>query len=237
MKNIFIVICVLFANCEGAQIKSNVGARHSQYVTSEETWTNPYVTDGLVAMWDGEWNIGGGMHDDNAPTWIDISGNGYDLSIADSGVEIGDNYIIVPAGTILDSGKLESVSHVEAVIECIKTTPFFIGVIIHTGNYSSCMSLRYKWLGFGRSTCSQIGTDSRLQLASYSLCQGYVFRNGTLQATSSYTYNFNDTLGFGIGATEAVSIRVMNIRFYSRVLTEDEMLWNYSVDRERFNIP
>ena len=22
-------------------------------------WTNPYVTDGLVAMWDAEWNVGG----------------------------------------------------------------------------------------------------------------------------------------------------------------------------------
>ena len=28
-------------------------------------WTNPYVTDGLVAMWDGEWNAGGGVHDAN----------------------------------------------------------------------------------------------------------------------------------------------------------------------------
>ena len=28
-------------------------------------WQNPYVTDGLVAMWDGEWNAGGGMHDAN----------------------------------------------------------------------------------------------------------------------------------------------------------------------------
>ena len=28
-------------------------------------WRNPYVTKGLVAMWDGEWNAGGGVHDQN----------------------------------------------------------------------------------------------------------------------------------------------------------------------------
>jgi hypothetical protein len=28
-------------------------------------WRNPYVTNGLVAMWDGEWNAGGGVHDAN----------------------------------------------------------------------------------------------------------------------------------------------------------------------------
>lgn len=35
-------------------------------------WTNPYVTDGLVAMWDGEWNAGGGVHDASATTWKDL---------------------------------------------------------------------------------------------------------------------------------------------------------------------
>jgi hypothetical protein len=41
-------------------------------------WKNPYITDGLIAMWDGEWNAGGGVHDPNATTWVDLSGNGND---------------------------------------------------------------------------------------------------------------------------------------------------------------
>ena len=55
-------------------------------------WQNPYVTDGLVAMWDGEWNAGGGVHDAAATTWVDIV-SGFTLSrkgspvIADKGVE------------------------------------------------------------------------------------------------------------------------------------------------------
>ena len=35
---------------------------------------NPYVTKGLVAMWDGEWNAGLGKHDAKATKWKDIVG-------------------------------------------------------------------------------------------------------------------------------------------------------------------
>ena len=37
-------------------------------------WQNPYITDGLVAMWDGEWNAGWGVHDAAATTWKDLVG-------------------------------------------------------------------------------------------------------------------------------------------------------------------
>ena len=35
---------------------------------------NPYVTKGLVAMWDGEWNVGFGRHDGKSREWKDIVG-------------------------------------------------------------------------------------------------------------------------------------------------------------------
>lgn len=38
-------------------------------------WQNPYVTDGLVAMWDGIWNAGPGVHDNTITDWVDLSGN------------------------------------------------------------------------------------------------------------------------------------------------------------------
>ena len=41
-------------------------------------WKNPYITDGLIAMWDGEWNAGPGVHDPNTTIWKDLSNNGYD---------------------------------------------------------------------------------------------------------------------------------------------------------------
>lgn len=46
-----------------------IGAR-----TMMHHWENPYVTNGLVAMWDGEWNAGGGVHDADATLWKDLIG-------------------------------------------------------------------------------------------------------------------------------------------------------------------
>ena len=43
-------------------------------------WKNPYVTDGLVAMWDGEWNAGPGKHDNSATGLKDLVGS-RDLSL------------------------------------------------------------------------------------------------------------------------------------------------------------
>ena len=43
-------------------------------IAEVEPKKNPYVTKGLVAMWDGEWNAGLGMHDAKAAKWKDIIG-------------------------------------------------------------------------------------------------------------------------------------------------------------------
>ena len=39
---------------------------------------NPYVTDGLVLYYDGEWNAGFGVHDSSATVWKDLSATGND---------------------------------------------------------------------------------------------------------------------------------------------------------------
>ena len=54
-------------------IKSMLGADGVEIVEVDEN-ANPYITDGLVAMWDGEWNAGIGIHDDNAIVWKDLVG-------------------------------------------------------------------------------------------------------------------------------------------------------------------
>lgn len=60
-------------------------------------WRNPYVTDGLVAMWDGEWNAGGGVvHDPEATTWKNLV----------SGSPFGDGERIAPGAGFGLSTKL-----------------------------------------------------------------------------------------------------------------------------------
>lgn len=57
-------------------------------------WTNPYVTDGLVAMWDGEWNAGGGVHDATKTSYVkDLVGNN-DLAITLAPAVVSNNSIV-----------------------------------------------------------------------------------------------------------------------------------------------
>lgn len=52
-----------------------------------------YVSNGLIALWDGIENAGLGIHDENRQNWLDISGRGLILAPS-SGAQfiIGDNY-------------------------------------------------------------------------------------------------------------------------------------------------
>ena len=59
-------------------------------------WKNPYVTNGLVAMWDGEWNAGPGKHDANATTWKDCA-QGYIATTTDTAYTWGINYCSSPS--------------------------------------------------------------------------------------------------------------------------------------------
>ena len=56
-----------------------------------KAWTNPYVTYGLIGMWDGEWNVAGGRHNDSTATWVDISGNGRSAKVSGT-YSWGSNY-------------------------------------------------------------------------------------------------------------------------------------------------
>ena len=48
-----------------------------------------YVTDGLVLRYDAIDNAGVGVHTDSPSVWSDLSGNGHDLTLPDSGLTVG----------------------------------------------------------------------------------------------------------------------------------------------------
>lgn len=52
-----------------------LAARASFAISRARRWTNPYVTDGLIAMWDAIWNAGPDVHDPNATTWKNLVEN------------------------------------------------------------------------------------------------------------------------------------------------------------------
>ena len=54
---------------------------------------NPYVTNGLVAFWDGIWNADLGKHDVKSPVWKDLTNNGWDFPI--DNIIFYDNYATI----------------------------------------------------------------------------------------------------------------------------------------------
>lgn len=63
---------VLAASKSPAFVKSIIAASNTAF--SQVKFPNPYISDGLIAMWDGVWNAGWDMHDQNATMWIDLVG-------------------------------------------------------------------------------------------------------------------------------------------------------------------
>lgn len=224
-------------------------------------WRNPYVTDGLVAMWDGEWNAGPGVHDNNADSWIDLV-NGVIIDLTSSG-SWSDDYALRCDGknygayVTLDSFSsanilsTECVSYRDVSNGCI----FDIGGIrnnqvtmlgISANQYPFAVFYRYGQSQAGHTVdvISRYGTFSSVRpSSSVMIPDGYYFNGKVTTKTtgSSYVYPSSTApLGIAIGATventEKWRGRVWSIRLYSRALTADEIAANYAVDKARFNL-
>ena len=66
----FVLACLPLLMC-GDIVKSAVAKKQIEIAEKQES-ANPYVTSGLMYMWDGEWNAGLKKHDPAAMTWKDI---------------------------------------------------------------------------------------------------------------------------------------------------------------------
>ena len=198
-------------------------------------WKNPYVADGLVAMWDGEWNAGGGVHDAAATVWKDVSGNGYDLPLSAASVSLGENTMTINSGSVLDYGESVEIACLEFVGSIRKTSAFFIGKIINTG-HAYGLAMRYKWASFNPTTSNQLSSDSLLPLASYSMSAGSIYKNSESVAVSAANYPA-DIGSLGIVAGDTNTLNINSIRLYNSALTAAEVAANYSIDKARFNLP
>lgn len=203
-------------------------------------WYNPYVTHGLVGMWDGEWNAGPGRHDAGATGLADLSGSvrfeGADDCIA------------------TDKAFCISAEHYMAFL------PTTLLSILGGGN-SYTVELFHTPRGEGGSTLLFTRPDSyNMIISSYwGERESYQIRNCAVYNDPTRT----DDRGFhgaivhahpqdrifldgrlmltGDAAAEPIPTRVYFfrdfihcLRIYDRALSDDEIAANYAIDRERF---
>ena len=234
------------------QLFRNAGTGAFTIGPDKVEWTNPYVTDGLVAMWDGEWNAGGGVHED-APTEIaDIVGNSPLSIVTPSAVQIGSNYFspnniyggrTVNTTTQVVKNAIENGSAtIDACCICNEygggATPFRCDD--NTRIYSSDNYV-LRWLLLRGSLVNVSGASMSVGTAgTFSIRIGgegnAFFRDGSYALAASVgTRSISD--GVSVGDSTAGKWRFYSVRIYNRALTAAEIAANYAIDKARFNLP
>ena len=221
-----------------------------QIITKHVTfvWQNPYITDGLVAMWDGEWNAGGGIHSPVGTRLYELLSDATE-DIA-STFACGRNYWEIETSSGADRATAFTSALQLAVNRGFSHAEFIVAINAPAshiyGNYIGMLggSFGYNPLtGQGGLSLFSSGwvkaTDATL------IGQAAVPLAVDIDATArTVTYQVGDSIGSG-GITIPSTIsnrfhftgtgsRLYCARIYDRPLTDTERAANREMDRLRF---
>lgn len=255
--NFFIASLLSIGICFGSPIRSSIGAAHSRFAQDEEMFDIPYVTDGLVAIWDAEWNAGWGKHDPNGglveliskiPTYVRRG-----TYVVKEDCIKGDNVVIasppIPAIISMGGGNIT----IEGCCTMTKRGIFISGgrpfmpadktmfwsndgyYMLHGALTESTLSSRWA------SGFSSTERRCRTLVASEDVVQWWI--DGKPDASAPRTMQLevseNHFSIFGSDWTYSFpeSGEFCCLRIYNRALTAEEIEWNFSVDKVRFSLP
>lgn len=225
-------------------------------------WTNPYITSGLIAMWDGEWNAGGGVHDADAMTWKDLVGSN-DLTIGQSyesrreWVDGALGFNLLSNSKTVVGRKIQGMKFLEIVLMLTEVSKGGMALLIN-GYVRGVSTLLF---------CTNTGI---VQTYNYNVKQGYAAGTLTNNVRVSLSFNtetptdlrtfkngsptsvYQSADGWANGLSDSELLLFTHpaynfnggrweyffcIRAYSRALTDAEVAANYAVDAARFNHP
>lgn len=232
----------------------NLGA--GNFILGPDIVENPYVTDGLIAMWDAEWNDGVCSHVSTSTKWNDIV-SGYNLELASGNTPTWE------AKANVINGKWGIVSpEIQALFKaanknnlsyevCFSELPNisgtvlgFNGICIGIITYSNtigdwCWS--GSWIPSKKFRTTRKGTLSVVRNGQTGRTD--VYEDGALfsgKTSSSGGNPTGRTFGIGYGHPSwnytPTNIKIHCIRLYNRMLTADELQKNKDVDANRFSL-
>ena len=248
MRNVLVLFSILIGCWIMADpVKSVLSARHSAF-GGEETaiWENPYVTDGLVAMWDGEWNVSGGRHSASSSTWVDIVG-GVELTVTkgtwtDNGFSWVPNTASQAISTAIPDWLRDVIASNDVTVEAV-TVPMGGG----GGVYNMCNTI-FRLYSVGHS---DLLTFLKIKSGPVSI-QSYPQAGVPISFTSvvfppkniwwvvngaiiSSTTNYSQPTSNNTIELYSKGI-IHSVRIYNRALSQEEILMNKAVDSERFGL-
>ena len=250
-RNVISLITVLgLFYIEAEPIKSNLGARHLFNEKESVITENPYITDGLFCMWDGEWNVGLGKHNSSTRVWTDIV-NGLRLDIQFG--SFTKDGLFGTASQALNVISLDDFSDLKSVLTAtgctveVVCTPlsfdahgysfYDIFMVYSVGNshthifdWFRCHSNVFSLTSFGTIEEPISFTAITYQSSPYPRDEMYI--NGFFKSRGFYTPQ-NPSSTFAI----VIKGGIHCIRIYDRTLSAEEIAYNYEIDKVRLNIP
>ena len=204
-----------------------------------------YVQNGLISMLDGIENGGVGVHDTDAHIWTNLKDTG--LSIGNSSMIFGEDYMMLGTtiyGNIMTSHEIEALGS-----ECDYTVEF----LVETGDttWNTPMML---WDSLNRtSLISFMHVPKRIFYHNNVIIKSSIYMN--IGETCLFTFVREGTKGYGYINGEFIGVKDIDntyigtrmylyasahkqkrIAIYNRPLTQEEISYNYSIDKSRFNL-
>ena len=237
----------------GKPVRSSLGADNGS--KAAEGWTNPYVTDGLIAMWDGQWNVGGGVHDASATTWKNlVEGSAYnDIAVGTPGSDYWDMNLVqhVQSGTFHTPLTIEYV-----VLGWVNSfqTYYQMNYGDTRGDLAGGLGLTYGRIYNNYMGCYYNGNRNNLGMeypsgkpprfvvrwdseSAYTMIVGESKKRNISITNLDTSLSYNAfCLNLTAPNDNSNNLMFRAIRLYSRALTDDELAENWAIDKERFGL-
>ena len=217
---------------------------------------NPYVTDGLVSMWDAEFNCFSGLHSTNATKWNDIV-SGYNLELASgtptweakANVIKGKWGIVSPELQALFKAANKNNLSYELCFSALPYNPIkgtalgfnntLIGTIVNNATIGDwCWS--GNWIPSNKFKTTRKGTLSVVRNGQTGrtdvYADGETFGGKTGSSSNPTGRTFGIGYGYGSWNSPPTGIKIHCIRVYNRMLTESEIQKNKDIDASRFGL-
>lgn len=247
-KILFAMMMMMVAGIAiSAPVSSMLATRSAINSAPAEKWENPYVTDGLVAMWDGEWNAGGGVHDETAIEWKDLCG-GENLIIGGGTPIINEQSIDCSRQSkgicywkYPNNGYIQFISSTNYIIEVVCKVNINVNhIVFRNGSGRFWQGLKARIiLGARRKITPSLQALSTTTSYHLDFVNRATYRNGELYTRTGEDSNTFYSSMFIIGSNNSdyAGAEVFSFRIYNRALTQDEISHNYAIDKERFGLP